>query len=478
MVRSVWLFDSDRWYAISAGTGGLPVQILESTDIGSTWTRAGTLPNGMQPFSIDPSNGREILALAREGIYRSKENGTAWEAALRFNWESLGLVNVPGVSVLHDPKSPYFYLLGSGRLRSQTVQGRFLAYSGDGLRTVKLLIPPTPDRYFKVVLGPSGGVYVDTEAREPDAFVAKYSPSGRQIFFSYLGGEGLDRATSVSVDQNDRILVGGITKSVSFAGTHLLTKNVTGYVAMLSPDGTKLHWCTRLPGEASGLPILTAAGTGGITLVASSGDGNHELSVSGSYLLELDSDGRLASRPADLGNVSQMRSMITDRIGNVLLGHRDGISRFSLGTRTARPLASIPGIQVARLALDVSGSILAVGWNFRSLPQREYGTLTTPNAFQREGYNGGDRGSIVIADGYVGRFGQNGTVFRQRCSVPRARTRLRMPFPIQAATSSPFERAADTGCHFGLPWRCQSVEARVLYLNSMRNSRCCGTPRF
>ena len=67
-------------------------------------------------------------------------------------------------------------------------------------------LPVTPGAY-QSKLSPAGPTCGRLGAT--DAFVAKFSPTGKLIWATYLGGPGYDRAYAVEVDSHDRIIVAG-----------------------------------------------------------------------------------------------------------------------------------------------------------------------------------------------------------------------------------------------------------------------------
>ncbi len=90
-----------------------------------------------------------------------------------------------------------------------------------------------------------------------DAFVTKLNPDGNALVYStYLGGTGLDRATSIAVDDLGNAYVTGQTQSSDFPttpGTFDPTFNgfVDAFVAKLNSDGTMLLYSTYLGGTSS-----------------------------------------------------------------------------------------------------------------------------------------------------------------------------------------------------------------------------------
>jgi hypothetical protein len=81
-----------------------------------------------------------------------------------------------------------------------------------------------------------------------DAFVAKLSADGSSLVFStFLGGSGGDSGTAIALRPNGAIFVAGNTSSLDFPttpGAYDSTPGNDGFVAKLSPDGSRLKRAT------------------------------------------------------------------------------------------------------------------------------------------------------------------------------------------------------------------------------------------
>ncbi len=409
-VQGVLSYDArggGRWLGINYVAGAVDFALYESRDAGESWRQFAVVPLTFLDLVGDPSDDAEFLSSGADGIYRSSGRVSKW--TLIYPFTRFAPISTASMAVLNDPGYPNLYLVGNGKISPQIYDSPFLAYSPDGFRTVKVLIPPTLvtmgfGRYFTVALGPGGGLYVQHDP-QPDAFVAKFDPSGRQIFFTYLGGEDSDSATSVSVDGDDNIIVGGRSQSKSFPSTHSIGIDPLGFVAKFSPDGSRLLWSTRIPAQVDlgvpVLPVLVECVKGGSIYVASGG-------TTSSYLLRLGPDGRTAEFSSDLAEVGTFRSMKVDSKGDIVFGTRGGISRFSVATRTSERIAALPGIDVSRLRIHPDGSVLAFGKTYGRLDNFRVEQLTTPKAFQRAMGGGSFLGQNGPSDGYLGRFSADG----------------------------------------------------------------------
>ena len=92
-----------------------------------------------------------------------------------------------------------------------------------------------------------------------DAFVARFSASGRLVYSTYLGGTRGDESNAVAVDSADRATVTGLTNSSDFPTTpgafdisHSGSSyDLDAFVARLSADGQALSYGTFLGGRQS-----------------------------------------------------------------------------------------------------------------------------------------------------------------------------------------------------------------------------------
>jgi len=72
-----------------------------------------------------------------------------------------------------------------------------------------------------------------TSAGSSDVFVAKYSSTGSHIWSNRFGGTGLDKATSIALDDSGNIFVGG-----SFSGASLMKLSAQGIIQWTKGPGT------------------------------------------------------------------------------------------------------------------------------------------------------------------------------------------------------------------------------------------------
>ncbi len=93
-----------------------------------------------------------------------------------------------------------------------------------------------------------------------DGFVTKVNSDGLRLYSSYLGGRGLDAATSIRVDSSRRAYVAGYTSSNNFPVVSSLQANIGGaydaFLVQVTTVGNTLSFGTYLGGSSSD----TAAG--------------------------------------------------------------------------------------------------------------------------------------------------------------------------------------------------------------------------
>ena len=89
-----------------------------------------------------------------------------------------------------------------------------------------------------------------------DAFVARFNASGTALIYStYLGGGGLDAASSIAVDAAGNAYIAGVTASTDFPTAGALQAALSGsldaFVAKLNPAGSSLGYSSYLGGNGN-----------------------------------------------------------------------------------------------------------------------------------------------------------------------------------------------------------------------------------
>lgn len=378
-----------RWIGTARGF------LFENRDVGLTWTAVTAA--GPEPFHSlipDPADADEAFAAGAQGLYHSEQKGRNWR--LVSSWRLVGgseqiypqLYAVPGTRPI------YITFSGeSGRIRRNNVAVSL--NSG-----VSFMIVQTEVWGVQVATAPEGGLYT-SRPPEPDAFVAKFDASGRPIFFTYLGGESFDEATSVSVDSNDDIVVGGRTKSASFPGDWSYGEDRGGFVVKLRGDGTRLQWASRFPAPENAVYFTTAAGAGDTFYVY-----GFESLARGPYFLQMaSSDGRTILRdvrPAPFGGKMRLEAN-----GDLLLGGNP-VTRFRAATGKTETLTeSYLGLTFTSARVGADGNLWVFGGVTRGFDGQGAAGVTS-GAFQRLIAGTIDLLPGNIREGYIGKFSPEG----------------------------------------------------------------------
>ncbi len=98
-----------------------------------------------------------------------------------------------------------------------------------------------------------------------DAFVTKFNASGAQVLYStYLGGNGSDNGTGISVDSAGNTFVTGWTYSANFPAVNAIYPNFGGkndaFVTKFNASGTELLYSTYLGGKVISEEDFTRSG--------------------------------------------------------------------------------------------------------------------------------------------------------------------------------------------------------------------------
>jgi uncharacterized protein (TIGR03437 family) len=116
-----------------------------------------------------------------------------------------------------------------------------------------------------------------------DGFVAKFDPTGKLVYSTYLGGSGDDAVMALAVDSTGAAYVTGFTSSANFPVSATAAQKtfagppgVTGikgfvwgdaFVAKLAPSGGSLVWATYLGGNDDDAGMAIAVDAGGSAVV-------------------------------------------------------------------------------------------------------------------------------------------------------------------------------------------------------------------
>lgn len=198
----------------------------------------------------------------------------------------------------------------------------------------------------------------------PHAFVLKFSPLGELVYSTYLGGNNFESANGIAVDKAGDAYVTGETGSTDFPTTSgsLLpdAPRYTGaaYLAILSPDGTRLQYSTYLRGSSFVIPLCLAVDGNGVAYIAGLTNSEDILTTAGAF------------QAGFRGDVAHDRDAFFLKIDPHLVGAAALVYGTCLGTDG---YSLING-----LAIDTSGAAYLTGST--SSPRFP----TTPDAFQQE----------------------------------------------------------------------------------------------
>lgn len=145
-----------------------------------------------------------------------------------------------------------------------------LSADGRSLRYLTYLGGSKIDQGFGIAVDQRGCAYITGRTLSPDfpmmnaiqpflssdfddAFVAKLTPDGSALRYStYLGGEGDDQGSDISVDSRGRAFVAGWTRSSDFPTVNAFQPALAGesdaFVVQFSPNGRSLRYATYLGG--------------------------------------------------------------------------------------------------------------------------------------------------------------------------------------------------------------------------------------
>ena len=89
---------------------------------------------------------------------------------------------------------------------------------------------------------------------DEDVLIAKFSPDGQLLFFTYYGGTGQDNADGVTTDNEGNIIITGFTTSTNFPTKSALYSTHNGgeydlFILKLSSDGSEVLFSTFYGGS-------------------------------------------------------------------------------------------------------------------------------------------------------------------------------------------------------------------------------------
>lgn len=113
----------------------------------------------------------------------------------------------------------------------------------------------------------------DVADHEGDATITIFSPRGRLVYSTYLGGTKTDNATGIAVDAAGAMYVAGTTTSTDFPGVNGVQRQYHGglqdaFAAKIAPGGQRLDYATYLGGSKSDEILGIAVDRTGSAVVA------------------------------------------------------------------------------------------------------------------------------------------------------------------------------------------------------------------
>jgi len=284
---------------------------------------------------------------------------------------------------------------------------------------------------------------VSTLAISLPAIAAGQSYEGS--FVTYVGASQWERVQSVFVDENGYAYVGGTTKSSDFPTTvGAYDRRGTGsgvndgFVAKLSPDGTRLVWATYLHGsqrddvygvwaDRQGYVYVTGwTGSSDFPTTAGAYDQTHN-GKNDVFIAKLTPDGSRLVYATLLGGTGtdQCRGgMFVDDSGNIYLSGYTDSPNFPVTSGAIQKTfqGGYGDAFVAKLSADAS-SLLFSTYLGSSGPDHAFPGVclhsdrsiiitgvagaadfpTTPNAFQKE-FGGSNKDGVWYGDAFVARF--------------------------------------------------------------------------
>lgn len=196
----------------------------------------------------------------------------------------------------------------------------------------------------------AGTPYQTTLSSSDNAFLSvidpTQAPASQLVYSTYLGGEGLDVATSLALDAQDRVWLAGYTTSTLFP--------VTSNAVQTTFSGVAAAWLTRVDVTKSGSAFLTYSTffNGSQTTVP--------------FALALDSLGRPTiggyTRSLDLPIVAPISIQSTLQLQNAFVATIDPAQSGSAGLVFSTTFGGSTLNTVTSLALDAAGNLIVGGY--------------------------------------------------------------------------------------------------------------------
>ncbi len=232
-----------------------------------------------------------------------------------------------------------------------------------------------------------------------DAFVAKFDPSGDDLWVRQIGTASRDNSTSVVVDNAGNVFITGFT-SGNYAGVNQGFSDV--YLTKFDPDGTEL-WSRQVGTSSSEASYSVAVDQmGGVYITGGTGHdlaGPHVGGIYDAFLIKFDSMGsKLWSQQLGTTGFDESTSMDVDSEGNIYIsgytgGSFDGVNEGGYDAFLIKLVAPLAGDLNGDGFVGVDDLMMILGaWN-QILPVNEL--LADPSG---DGFVGIDDLNIILSN--------------------------------------------------------------------------------
>ena len=107
---------------------------------------------------------------------------------------------------------------------------------------------------------PVVNAYQNTLGGQSDAYVLKFDPTGKILYYTYLGGSGNDGASGLAVDGTGAAYITGYTDSPNFPGQTSIACCVQGFVVKIAASGALVYSWESTEGDTTAAIAVDAAG--------------------------------------------------------------------------------------------------------------------------------------------------------------------------------------------------------------------------
>jgi hypothetical protein len=320
------------------------------------------------------------------------------------------------------------YLGGSG---NDGVLGLALDNAGDAFLTgfTDSTNFPTTNALYSAV---SGGIDKFAKSHLTDAFVTELNPAGNALVYStYLGGNSMDAAYGITLDEAGDAYITGYTYSTNFPITpnafqrHLMCTNTfyinaNAFVSEISTNGTTLNYSTYLGGTNYDIGRAIAYNNGNLFVAGYTSSTNFPVT---NYIPAL----TLIETNTFTNTVKHVLTTNTVIVTNFFSGqHLNGstnkynyasdafVTAFTVTSPTnlsliySTLLGGTNNDQATGIAADTNGSAYVVGWTVSTnFPYTNALSGFISNSLSYVHTNG--TGYVVATNGFLTRIDWNGT---------------------------------------------------------------------